>query len=262
MTFKNIHVEDREFGVRIVKINRPDVLNALNTETLTELRIALRQASDAISVRAVILTGEGEKAFIAGADIAEMRDKSISEGVGFAKLGHEVTKLLGSMPKPTIAAVNGFALGGGTEMAIACDFIIASENAVFGQPEVALGIIPGFGGTVRLSHFVGLPRAREMIFTGRRVKAPEALQIGLVNHVFPLKDLISEAIKIAETMSKHSLPAIAIAKRLMNEFSETNGLDYKLDSESHDFGNLFGTHDQREGMGAFIEKRKAAFTGL
>jgi enoyl-CoA hydratase len=208
------------------------------------------------------LTGAGDKAFVAGADISEMSAKSASEGVSFAQLGHEVTKLLELMPKPTIAAVNGFALGGGTELAISCDLIVASEKAVFGQPEVALGVIPGFGATVRLAKFVGMPRAKELIFSGRRVKADEAMRIGLVIHDFSVEAFWSEVVKLAEQMSGHSASAIRQAKKLLNEFSETAGLNYKLDSEAMAFGNLFGSFDQREGMSAFLEKRKPQFKGV
>ena len=171
-------------GICVLKISRPEALNALNTQVLLELKSALTLISANPEIRLVILTGDGDKSFIAGADIGEMKDKSVEEGVKFAQLGHAVTRLLELMPKPTIAAVNGYALGGGTEMAIACDFIWASEQAVFGQPEVGLGIIPGFGGTFRLAKFVGLPRAKELIFSGRKIKTEEALRIGLVNRVF------------------------------------------------------------------------------
>ncbi|MEK6577769.1 MAG: enoyl-CoA hydratase-related protein [Bdellovibrionota bacterium] len=212
--------------------------------------------------RIVILTGDGEKAFIAGADISEMAGKSSAEGVRFAQIGHEVTKLLELMPKPTIAAVNGFALGGGTEMAISCDFILASDKAVFGQPEVGLGIIPGFGATLRLAKFVGLPRAKELIFSGRRIKADEARAIGLVNHVYPADGFIDKVIEVAQSISSHSSSAISHAKKLLNEFSESTGLNFKLDAEAQAFGQLFGTPDQREGMAAFVEKRKPAFLGL
>jgi enoyl-CoA hydratase len=191
-----------------------------------------------------------------------MAEKRISDGVRFAQLGHDVTKLLELMPKPTIAAVNGFALGGGTEMAIACDFILASENAVFGQPEVSLGIMPGFGATIRLAKFVGLPMAKELIFTGRRIKAQEALQLGLANHVYPAADFWSETLKLAELISRQSGSAVRQSKLLMNEFGESVGLMYKLDSEAQAFGGLFGSPDQREGMKAFLEKRKPGFQGL
>jgi enoyl-CoA hydratase len=262
MVLENIAIENANAGVRVIKINRPAVLNALNSKTLGELRDALLDAKNDPSVRVVVLTGAGEKAFIAGADIGEMKDKTVPEGVEFSQLGQEVTKLLELMSKPTIAAVNGFALGGGTEMAISCDFILASEKAVFGQPEVALGIIPGFGATLRLAKFVGLPRAKELIFSGRRITASEALRIGLVNQVFPAGELMAETLKLAEVISGNSLAAVARAKQLLNDFTESVGLTQKLDAEAQAFGRLFGSHDQREGMGAFVEKRKARFEGL
>lgn len=262
MTYENLLIESAEPGIRIIKISRPKALNALNTTTLKELREALQNASADPGVRVLVLTGDGDKSFIAGADIAEMKDKGPSEGVLFAQLGHEVTKLLELMPKPTIAAVNGFALGGGTEMAIACDFIVASEKAVFGQPEVALGIIPGFGATLRLMKFVGLPRAKELIFSGRRVKADEAKELGLANHVFAAEAFMEKVLELAKTISAQSFPAVARSKQLLNEFSESFGLNMKLDAEAQSFGQLFGTPDQREGMGAFVEKRKPSFVGL
>ena len=262
MTFKNLIVESVDPGIRVIKINRPQALNALNTETLMELRDLLREVEVDPAARVVVLTGEGEKSFVAGADISEMCKKDGSEGVVFAQLGHTVTKLLDLMPKPTIAAVNGYALGGGTELAIACDFIMASDNAVFGQPEVGLGIIPGFGATIRLAKFVGWPQAKDLVFSGRKIKADEALRIGLVTQVFPQKEFMSRVIDAAKAISAQSAPAIARAKRIMNEFSESVGLNYKLDAEAQEFGRLFGTHDQREGMGAFLEKRKPKFDGL
>jgi enoyl-CoA hydratase len=262
MTLNNLVLEWHEPGIRIVKINRPSALNALNGETLQELKKVLTDEAKNEKTRVLILTGQGEKAFIAGADITEMKDKNGSQGIQFAQLGHEVTKLLELMPKPTIAAVNGFALGGGTEFAIACDFIVASENAVFGQPEVCLGIIPGFGGTIRLAKFVGWPRAKELIFSGRRIKADEAHAIGLANHVVPLAELMTKTLEIATAISMNSHAAVTRSKALLNEFSESYGLNYKLDSEAQSFGQLFGTPDQREGMGAFVEKRKPKFQGL
>ena len=256
-------VEERlDAGVCILKISRREALNALNTEVLREMKSALTAHAEDPKTRVVVLTGDGEKSFIAGADIAEMKAKSMEEGVQFAQLGHEVTKLLELMPKPTIAAVNGFALGGGTEMAIACDFILASDKAVFGQPEVGLGIIPGFGATLRLSKFVGLPRAKELIFSGRKIKADEALRIGLVNQVFPAEDFMTKVIELATAVSRQSSTAVAKAKQLLNEFSESSGLNFKLDAEAQAFGRLFEGHDQREGMTAFIEKRKPNFQGL
>lgn len=258
----NLLIENVEPGIRIVKIARPKALNSLNTETLQELKNALAEASQDERVRAVILTGEGDKAFIAGADIAEMKDKDPAGGVRFAQLGHEVTKLLELMPKPTIAAVNGFALGGGTEMAIACDFIVASDKALFGQPEVGLGIIPGFGATLRLARFVGWPMAKELIFSGRRFDAAEAHSLGLTNHIYAPAELLPKTIELAQQISRNSFRAVSGAKKLLNEFSETVGLNYKLDAEAMAFGQFFGSPDQREGMGAFVEKRKPAFQGL
>jgi enoyl-CoA hydratase len=255
-------LETVEPGIQIIKISRPKALNALNSDVLHELKEKLIHISENPEIRVVILTGDGEKAFIAGADISEMKDKSVSEGVQFAQLGHEVTKLLELMPKPTIAAVNGFALGGGTEMAIACDFIIASDQAVFGQPEVSLGVIPGFGATLRLSKFVGLPRAKELIFSGRRVLAQEALSMGLVNHIYPAQDFMKHVLELAKSISANSHLAIARSKQLLNEFSESTGLNFKLDAEAQTFGRLFGSSDQREGMTAFVEKRKPHFQGL
>jgi enoyl-CoA hydratase len=262
MTLNNLVVERSEAGICVVKISRPKALNALNTETLLELKSVLTEEAKNPHTRVLVLTGEGDKAFIAGADIAEMKDKNASQGVRFAQAGHEVTKLLELMPKPTIAAVNGYALGGGTEMAISCDFILASDRAVFGQPEVGLGIIPGFGATIRLSKFVGVPMAKELIFSGRRIKADEALALRLANHVYPAAEFMDKVMEMAKTISQQSNSAVARSKQLINEFSESTGLNMKLDAEAQAFGQLFGTPDQREGMGAFVEKRKPSFQGL
>lgn len=262
MKFNHLLTETFEPGILLIKINRPQALNALNTEVLQELKLLLSEQTQNPNSRVIILTGEGSKAFIAGADISEMRGKNPEEGVRFAQLGQEVTKLLELIPKPTIAAVNGYALGGGTEMAIACDFILASETAVFGQPEVGLGVIPGFGATLRLSKFVGLPRAKELIFSGRKVKAQEAKSIGLVNHLFPPDQLIPQALEIARSISQQSISAVARAKLLLNEFSESAGLNFKLDAEAQAFGRLFGSVDQIEGMNAFVEKRRPLFQGI
>jgi enoyl-CoA hydratase len=262
MSSKNLVLENLDPGIRVVKVARREALNALNTETLEELKAVLADAALDPSVRVLILTGDGDKAFIAGADIAEMKDKDVGEGIRFSQLGHEVTKLLELMPKPTIAAVNGYALGGGTEMAIACDFIVASEKAQFGQPEVTLGIIPGFGATIRLAKFVGLPRAKELIFTGRRFKADEALGMGLVNHVYAAAEFWQKTVELARSIAIQSHSAVGRSKRLLNEFSESVGLNFKLDGEAQNFGQLFGSPDQREGMTAFVEKRKPKFEGL
>jgi len=210
----------------------------------------------------VVLTGDGAKSFVAGADILEMKDKTPEEGVAFAQAGHEVGKLLELMPKPVIAAVNGFALGGGCELAMACDYILAAEHAVFGQPEVGLGIIPGFGGTFRLIKLVGVGRAKELLYSGRRIKAPEALAMGLVARVLPSEGFMQQVLEHARQVSQNSASAVSRCKILVNEFSESVGLGAKVDAESHAFGRLFGSHDQREGMAAFAAKRKPAFQGL
>jgi enoyl-CoA hydratase len=257
--------------VATITFNRPKALNALNEATLRELRAALvwvehhsagREGAATVGERVdvLILTGSGEKSFVAGADILEMKDKSHEEGEAFARLGQGVTRALELLPQPVIAAVNGFALGGGCEFAIACDFILASENAVFGQPEVALGIIPGFGGSVRLARFVGQPRARELIYTGRKIKAAEALRIGLANDVVPLAGLLARAREVAQEIRKNSPLAVARSKRLMNQIY-TQPIDSALREEALMFGSIFGSYDQREGMNAFADKRKAAFKG-
>ncbi|HTL10971.1 MAG TPA: enoyl-CoA hydratase-related protein [Bdellovibrionota bacterium] len=259
--YENVKLDHAGKGVWVLKVSRPQALNALNFATLKDMASALGFLANDPGVRAVVVTGEGEKAFIAGADITEMRTMDRGGAVAFAKAGQAVTVQLQGMRCPVIAAVNGFALGGGTEVAIACDFIFASENARFGQPEVGLGVIPGFGGTIRLSYFVRMPMAKELILSGRHVKADEALRIGLANRVLPLADLLPETIKFAQEISAHSKGAVGLAKKLLNEFSESVGLHYKLDSEAQEFGNLFESKDQREGMEAFAQKRKPAFEG-
>ncbi len=262
MTSNHLILEKTEPGITVIKISRPKALNALTTALLKDLKELLLVEAEDPATRVLILTGDGDKAFTAGADIDEMKNKSVEEGIEFAQLGHDVTKLLELMLKPTVAAVNGFALGGGAELAIACDFIVANDKALFGLPEVGLGIIPGFGATIRLAKFVGLPRAKDLIFTGRKINADEALKIGLINQIYPSNHFMNKVLDLAKTISSHSLPAIGRAKQLLNEFSETTGLMSKLDAEAQTFGRLFGSLDQLEGMNAFIEKRKPKFQGL
>lgn len=266
--FENLLIETKD-GVATISFNRPKALNALNEATLKELRAALllmehhaasREGAAEEQIDVVILTGAGEKSFVAGADILEMKNKSHGQGEEFARMGQGVTRAIELLPQPVIAAVNGFALGGGCEFAIACDFILASENAVFGQPEVCLGIIPGFGGSVRLARFVGQPHARELIYTGRKIKADEAKRIGLVNEVLPLTELLPRAHAVAQEIRKNSPLAVARSKKLMNQIY-TMPIDSALREEALMFGSIFGSYDQKEGMGAFAEKRKASFKG-
>ncbi len=249
-------------GVLELSIHRPESLNALNIQVLEELRKKLEFIAKEESVRVLILRGAGEKAFVAGADILEMQKMNRSEAARFSRLGHEVCLLLEQMPKVTIAAVHGFALGGGTELALACDFILASEKAQFGLPEVSLGVIPGFGGTIRLSRNLGVARAKELIFSGDRIKADEANQLGLIRKVLSHDGFFDQVRAFATKISGNSLDAIVAGKRLLNEFEESAGIYPKVDAESHRFSSLFETVDQKEGMAAFSEKRSPRFRGM
>jgi len=245
-----------------VMIDRPDALNSINRQILIDLKTILEGLGKDPKVRVIILRGAGEKAFIAGADIKEMQPLDRSDAAYFSRLGHSVCLLLENMPKVTIAAVQGFALGGGLEFALACDFILASENALFGLPEVSLGVIPGFGGTIRLARAVGTAKAKELIFGGIRFKAQEAKDLGLIRHVYPQAQFFEAVKETALKISKNSISAIITAKKLMNEFEENVGTHPKVDAEVHQFASLFGTQDQKEGMSAFSEKREAKFKGL
>jgi enoyl-CoA hydratase len=246
-------------SVATVVLNRPDALNAFNTDQLSLLHGALRKLRANRSVRAVIITGAGDRAFAAGADIKAMVGLSKSEGLAFARLGHSVAYTIESLPMPVIAAVNGFALGGGCELALACDIRIAAENAVFGQPEVSIGVPPGWGGSQRLPRLIGPGLASEMIFTGRRVDAAEALRIGLVNAVYPKEELLDKARELAGKVAANSPRAVAAAKRGIQTAFNGN-IASGLDTEARLFGDLFETNDQREGMHAFIEKRAPVFS--
>jgi enoyl-CoA hydratase len=250
----------RDGAVAVVTVDRQDALNALNVETLTELRDRLRELSIDNDVRAVVLTGAGEKAFVAGADIKYMSGLGSDEAKGWGGLGHDAGRLLETMAKPTIAAINGFALGGGCELALACDFVYASDKAKFGQPEVNLGVIPGFGGTQRLPRRIGAGRAMELILTGDMVGADEALRIGLVNKVFPATELMAEAKKCADKIASKGPLAIAYARRAVRKGAELN-LPAGNDYEAELFALLFATQDQKEGMRAFLAKRPAKFEG-
>jgi enoyl-CoA hydratase len=247
-------------GIATLTLNRPDKLNALNATLLGELHAALTALAENDGVRVAVLTGAGDKAFAAGADIAAMSEMTAAQARQFADLGHRIGAMIESAHFPVIAAVGGFALGGGCELALACDFIYASDKAKFGQPEVNLGVIPGFGGTQRLARRVGVARARELVMTGDIVDAEMAVRIGLVNAVVPHADLAAKVRDVAQKIASKGPLAIRQAKRVL-----ARGLDVPLPTanelEAQAFAALFGSHDQREGMKAFIEKRKAAFEG-
>jgi enoyl-CoA hydratase len=256
MTYANIIVETHG-RVGLIRLNRPQALNALNQMLIDELNVALGLFEKDTGIGAVVLTGS-EKAFAAGADIKEMRSKSYMDAYleDFLTSWEGVSRLR----KPIIAAVAGFALGGGCELAMMCDFILAAETAKFGQPEIKLGIIPGAGGTQRLTRFVGKSKAMEMCLTGRMMDAAEAERAGLVSRVIPAEKLVEEALKTAAAIAALSLPAVMIAKESVNRAYETT-LTEGVRFERRVFHSLFATEDQKEGMGAFVEKRAPAFKG-
>ena len=244
--------------VAVITINRPKALNALNEDVLKDIEAAF-DAVDLSEIRAIILTGAGEKSFVAGADIAAMSVMTKEQGEHFGKFGNDIFRKIETFPVPVIAAVNGFALGGGNELAMSCDIRICSENAVFGQPEVGLGITPGFGGTQRLARLVGMGRAKEMIFTCDNIDANEAYRIGLVNKVVAKEELMETAKAMAAKIISKGSYAVSVAKAAIN-----NGYDMDIKNAVEMEANLFGvvndTHDKKEGMGAFLEKRKADLT--
>lgn len=257
MELKNIILE-KEGNLAIVTINRPKALNALNSETLQDLDLVLENLESDKNIYCVVLTGAGEKAFVAGADISEMKDLSEEEGKEFGLLGNEVFRRLEKLDKPVIAAISGFALGGGCELAMACDIRIASERARFAQPEAGLGITPGFGGTQRLPRLVGEGKAKELIYTCAMVKADEALRIGLVNKVVPLESLMDEARAMANLIIANAPIAVKLCKDAINRGMQVD-MDSAIVIEAEDFGKCFSTEDQKEGMTAFIEKRNKNF---
>jgi enoyl-CoA hydratase len=250
----------REGAIVVLTLNRPDKLNALNAELLGELDVSLAELARDPSIGCAILTGAGEKAFAAGADIAAMLDLTTEQARHFSELGHRICSRIERAPFPVIGAVNGFALGGGCELALACDFLYASDKAKLGQPEINLGIIPGFGGTQRLARRVGIGRARELCYTGDAIGAEEALRIGLVNAVVPHAELMGKVKEVATKIAKKGRVAVGQCKRVI--FSgEGVPLDTANALETQAFAMLFATSDRREGMSAFLEKRPAAFTG-
>jgi enoyl-CoA hydratase len=260
MTYENLLLEQKEKGIYLLTLNRPKALNALNSATLVELAHAMGHISANPDARVLLITGGGEKAFVAGADISEMQSMSALEAREFSARGLAVMRSIETLPIPVIALVNGFCLGGGCELAMSCDFILCSERAVFGQPEVNLGVVPGFGGTQRLPRLVGRALALELILSARQVKAEEAHRIGLANHVYPANELLDKGLEVARTIASKGPVAVRLSKRAVQR-----GQDLDLDNacvlESELFGLCFSTSDQKEGMAAFVAKRPAKFQG-
>ena len=259
MSYNTLLFEEND-GIGVLKINRPESLNALNREVLTELDSFLDQVQSSESLRCLVVTGSGEKAFVAGADIKEMTDLSSEAANEFARKGQSVFSRFEDLNVPVIAAVNGFALGGGLELALSCDFIIASNKARFGLPEVTLGLLPGFGGTQRLSQAVGLRKAREMTFTGKHYDATAALEMRLVNQVVEPETLMDAVAGITKSFARTGPVAVALSKKSINKGYDLDR-DQGLELEAELFGELFATADAREGTQAFVEKRAANFTG-
>lgn len=257
MEYKNILLDINEH-IGLVTLNRPDKLNALNHETLVELKEVFERLKSDENIFVIILTGSGEKAFVAGADISEINKLNMLEGKVFAEFGQDVFSFIEKFDKPVIAAVNGFALGGGCELALSCHIRLASENAKFGQPEVNLGIIPGYGGTQRLARLINTGRAMEIILTADLIDANEALRIGLVNKVFPQIDLISKAFEMAAKIASKGQQSIRLAVKSVKAVDEVN-LQEGLNLEATNFALCCGTEDFKEGTKAFLEKRKPNF---
>ncbi len=259
MTYRNLLFE-KEDSIGLLTINRPQVLNALNRETMTEISQVVGKIATDPEVAVLIITGAGEKSFVAGADISEMRTLSALEGRAWSKFSQATFNAIENLPQPVIAAVNGYALGGGCELAMSCDIRIASDKAKFGQPEVLLGVVAAFAGTQRLPRLVGKGRAKELLFTGDQIDAAEACRIGLVNKVVPAGELLTAAKALAAKIISRGPVAVQLCKAAVNE-----GLDMDLESaqayEAEVFGLCFATADQKEGMNAFVEKRPAKFTG-
>jgi enoyl-CoA hydratase len=246
---------EKKGHIAVATINRPKALNALNSQVLEDIDQLVEQVKADDEIRALVITGSGEKAFVAGADIGEMSTLTKAEGEAFGKKGNDVFRKLETLPIPTIAAVNGFALGGGCELSMSCDIRLCADTAVFGQPEAGLGITPGFGGTQRLARLVGMGMAKQLICTAKNIKADEALRIGLVNAVYPLEELMPAAEKMAETIAKNAPIAVRACKKAINDGMQVD-IDRAVAIEEGLFGSCFETADQKEGMGAFLEKRK------
>lgn len=259
MEFENLILEKEDY-LAILYINRPKAMNALNGETLYELEAAVKDVKADSNIKVMIVTGTGNKSFVAGADIAFMLPLSPAEGRFFSDLGERVMRQFDLLEKPVIAAINGYALGGGCELAMACDIRLASETATFALPEVGLGVIPGFGGTQRLPRLIGEGRAKELTFTTDVIDAQEAYRLGLVNHVYPLDQLMDEAKKLAKKIAAKAPLAVGYAKFAINKGLQVD-IDTAMSIESDMFGMCCATTDKSEGMGAFVEKRKPQFMG-
>ena len=260
MSYQNLLLEQPESGIYVLTVNRPQALNALNAATLDELARAVAQVAADAGARVLLVTGAGDKAFVAGADISEMQQLTAVQAQAFSEQGMQVMHALEALPIPVIALVQGYALGGGCELAMACDWIIAGERAVFGQPEVNLGIPPGFGGTQRLTRLVGRARALELVTTARQIKAEEALAIGLVIQVVPAAELRERGMAIARTIAAKGPVAVRLAKQAVQRGQDLD-LANACAYETAAFALAFATTDQQEGMRAFLEKRAAKFSG-
>ena len=247
---------EQKGAIAVLTIAREKALNALNSQVLDEMDAAV-DAINLDEVRCLIITGAGQKSFVAGADIGEMSTLTKAEGEAFGKKGNDIFRKIESLPIPVIAAVNGFALGGGCELSLACDIRIASENARFGQPETGLGITPGFGGTQRLARTIGVGKAKEMLYTCAQVKAPEALALGLVNAVYPIEELLPAAEKMAAAIAANAPIAVRATKKAVNDGLQVD-IDKAIEIEEKLFGSCFESADQREGMAAFLERRPHA----
>lgn len=253
---------DIQGAVALITIDRPKALNALNPQVLSELKEAFEKV-DLNSIRCIVLTGGGEKSFVAGADIGSMSTMTKAEAEAFGKLGNDIFLYIENYPLPVIAAVNGFALGGGNELAMSCDIRLCSDSALFGQPEVGLGITPGFGGTQRLARLVGMGMAKQLVFAAVNIDAKEALRIGLVNAVYPQEELLPAALKLAESIARNAPIAVRSCKKAVNEGMQVS-IEEAVVIEEKLFGDCFETHDQIEGMACFMSrekpKPKAVFT--
>ncbi len=260
MAYVNILLEQPEPSVYLLTVNRPKSLNALNADTLDEIAAAVAEVGKDSGARALLVTGAGEKAFVAGADIAQMQDFDSAQAQAFSERGNRTFRAFELLPVPAVALVNGYALGGGCELAMACDWIVASERAQFGQPEVNLGVVAGFGGTQRLTRLVGRAMAMDLLVTGRLIKADEALRIGLVNQVVAPEQLRDKGLEIARMIAAKGPVAVRLTKQIVQRGQDLD-LANACQQEAYAFGLTCATADQKEGMKAFLEKRPARFTG-